>query len=86
MIKPLVEEAVHPLGGGIAQAHAKVVIERLQIARLEALEDDFVPDDEGGDQIELVAVVRLSLISNRINDVKTCCCPCFVRLSRQAFS
>ena len=86
VVKPLVEEAIHPLGGGIAQAHAKVIVERLQVSGLEALENHLVPDDIGRQQIKLVAGRPAIGDLIIINDMESADCPAFVRLSRHAFS
>ena len=82
VVKPLVKEAIHPLGGGIAQAHAQIIIQRLQVSGLKALENILAPNDVGRDQLELFAGRPAIIKFKLINDVETlrwskfsCGCP-----------
>src|SRR3954447_11070606 len=71
VMETLVEEAVHPLGRGIAQTHAQIIIERLEVSGLEALKDNLVPEDKRGKQVELVARRAAVVKLKSLNDMKS---------------
>jgi hypothetical protein len=70
-VKTLVEKSVHAFSGRVSQGHAKVVIQRFQVSRLKALENDFVPHDVGLEQVELFAGRAAVMDFKIINDVET---------------
>src|SRR5438309_8541172 len=71
VVEPLVKEAVHPLGRGIAQSHAQIIIQWLQITRLKALENVLAPHDVRRDKVELFAGTPAIIKFILINDVET---------------
>src|SRR5450755_4441813 len=69
-MESLVEETIHPLGGGIPQSHAQIVIERLEVSGLKTLEDVLAPNDKGGNQVELFACCSRIVKLIFVDDVK----------------
>ena len=52
-VEPFAQEAVHAKGGRVLEPHAELEVDIPQETGLEAVENDFIPDDAGGEEAAL---------------------------------